>query len=268
MNSVDQNNPKAERLLKVPMEIETLASSNMDEVLKNKKRIKSGIAGFDDLVDGGFLSNRVYILCGPPGSGKTTFSCQYLAYGAVTGEKGMYVTLMEDPKNIMLDMSGYPFNMLGHVKAGRLFFMDFGANLDIKEGSSVEFPTMSNLFEKLKEFVETRGVKRLVIDSTSQIKFEGTDPISAKKEMAVFVRKLESLDCTTILLSEMIDPDRYAPEHFLVHGVIFLYNFLSEGTMIRAIQILKMRGTKHESNMRNLEFTNNGLRVTNKVSFR
>ncbi|MEE8358795.1 MAG: ATPase domain-containing protein [Candidatus Hydrothermarchaeales archaeon] len=251
--------------LKILKETEALAKADMDGLLKSRRRVKSGIAGFDELVEGGLLNDRVYIICGPPGSGKTTFGCQYLAYGAIAGERGMYVTMMEDPRNIIMDMSSYPFNILNHVKTGRLFFMDFGANFNPGVGSSIEFPTMSQLFAKVREFVESKDVKRLVIDSISQVKFVGADLMTEKKQMVEFVRKLESLDCTTILLSEMLDPDKYAPEHFLVHGVIFLYNFLSDGIMTRAVQILKMRGTRHESNMRKLEFTENGLRISGQI---
>ena len=74
-------------------------------------RIPTGIEGFDDLVQGGLLTERVYVLSGPPGSGKTTFGVQFLANGASAGEVGLYVTLLECPQNIINDMSNYDMKM-------------------------------------------------------------------------------------------------------------------------------------------------------------
>ncbi|MGB3907585.1 MAG: ATPase domain-containing protein, partial [Methanomethylovorans sp.] len=74
-------------------------------------RIESGIDGLDEIMQGGLLSERVYLLSGPPGGGKTTFGVQFLAKGALQGDVGLYVTLLECPQNIINDMSNYSFNV-------------------------------------------------------------------------------------------------------------------------------------------------------------
>ena len=87
----------------------------------------------------------------------------------------------------------------------------------------------------------------------------GVDIIEHEKEMTRFIRSLKELDCTSILLSEMTQPDAYTVEQFLAHGVIFMHNFLTDSNMVRAVQVIKMRGTRHDCNMRKLQFTDDGL---------
>jgi KaiC/GvpD/RAD55 family RecA-like ATPase len=222
-----------------------------------KTRIKTGIAGLDALIEGGLLPGRIYVVSGPPGSGKTTFGVQFLACGAWQGERGLFVSLVEDVENIVYDMSTFSFKVEELIKSGKLLFMDLGEALE----ASVEFPTYKQLLGRIAEHVKFRGIKRLVIDSISAIKFIGSDPKFEKKQMGEFMRGLQKIGSTTLLLSEMTDPERYLPEHFLAHGVIFLHNFLSDSQMMRAIQIIKMRGTRHDCNLRRFEITKNGIKI-------
>ena len=226
-----------------------------------RARVKTGISGLDKILQGGLIANRVYLIGGTPGAGKTTFGAQFLVQGAKLGERGMYVSLVEDPKNIIADIGSFNFGLVEFVNDGRIIFLDFGRNL--KEGT--EFPTVMQLFAKIKDIVTLKNIKRLVIDSISAVRFASADPFYERKQLAEFVRSLEGLGCTTLLLSEMNDPNKFAPEHFLTHGVIFLHNFLSRGVMVRAIQILKMRGTRHDCNLRRLVFTDNGLEVKEEI---
>jgi KaiC/GvpD/RAD55 family RecA-like ATPase len=83
-----------------------------------------------------------------------------------------------------------------------------------------------------------------------------------EKEMSRFIRNLKKLGCTTILISEMTDPSAYSTEQFAAHGVVFMHNFLYDKTMTRAMQIIKMRGTKHDCNMRAVNFGDKGLVVS------
>ena len=58
-------------------------------------RAKTGILGLDDVLDGGFPRNRLYLVDGDPGTGKTTLALQFLLAGAHEGEVGLYMTLSE-----------------------------------------------------------------------------------------------------------------------------------------------------------------------------
>lgn len=241
-------------------------------------RIKTGIEGFDELVQGGLLAERVYLVSGPPGSGKTTFCVQYLAQGASLGDVGLYVTLLESPQNIIDDMSNYSMNVLTLIKMKKLLFADLGPRMEYGymdemseyitpdyevSGTSHEreAPSPAMVFKEIAAYVAEYDVKRLVIDSVSAIRFTTRDLSLQEKEMNRFIRNLKKLGCTTILISEMTDPSAYSTEQFAAHGVIFMHNFLYDKTMTRALQIIKMRGTKHDCNMREVGFSEQGLVV-------
>ncbi|WP_406656044.1 ATPase domain-containing protein [Methanolobus sp. ZRKC2] len=241
-------------------------------------RIPTGIEGFDELVQGGLLSERVYVLSGPPGSGKTTFGVQFLASGASRGEVGLYATLLECPQNIIDDMSNFSLNIPALIKGQKLLFADLGPRMEYgymdelnefitpdynvgRASIESEAPSPSMVFKEIAAYVSEYDVKRLVIDSVSAIRFTTNDFSLQEKEMSRFIRNLKKLGCTTVLLSEMTDPTAYSTEQFAAHGVIFMHNFLYDKTMTRAIQLIKMRGTRHDCNMRAVNFSENGLKI-------
>jgi KaiC/GvpD/RAD55 family RecA-like ATPase len=243
-------------------------------------RIKSGIEGFDALVEGGLLQGRQYLVSGSPGSGKTTFGVQFLTVGALEGEAGAYIALSESIGTIEDDMSRYNTQIGDLIKNNKLLFIDLGPSVDYGEYDEVsnlitpdyrqqsgdspanQAPTPFSVFKDVEKHVKQSGIKRLVIDSLSSIRFTTQNPASEERSIGRFIRNLKTLGCTTILLSELTKPDAYTIEQFASHGVIFLHNFMDkQGSMVRALQIIKMRGTKHDCEMRSIEFSDKGLKV-------
>ncbi len=243
-------------------------------------RIKSGIEGFDTLVEGGLLQGRQYLLSGTPGSGKSTFGVQFLAAGALLGEIGAYVALSENIGTLVEDMSRYNPQIDDMIKKKKLFFIDLGPTINYGEydemsslitpdyiqqsGDSLvnQPPTPFSVFKDMENQIKQFGIKRLVIDSLSSIRFASKDTASEERSISRFIRNLKTLGCTTILLSELTNPDAYTIEQFASHGVIFLHNFMDkQGSMVRGLQIIKMRGTKHDCEMRAIEFSDKGIKV-------
>jgi KaiC/GvpD/RAD55 family RecA-like ATPase len=245
-------------------------------------RIKTGIEGFDELVEGGLLQGRQYLLSGSPGSGKTTFGVQFLVTGAMEGEAGAYIAISESIGTIIEDMSRYNLHIEELIKKNKLFFLDIGPTKDYGQYDEVSTlittsyeqttvstespenapPTPYTVFKNVETLVKQYSIKRLVIDSLSAIRFTSQHPALEERSVGRFIRNLKNLGCTTLLLSELLKPDAYTIEQFASHGVIFLHNYMDkQGNMTRALQIIKLRGTKHNCDMHVAEFTDKGLKV-------
>jgi KaiC/GvpD/RAD55 family RecA-like ATPase len=242
-------------------------------------RVKTGIEGFDEIIEGGLIKDRQYLISGSPGSGKSTFGVQFLVTGALAGEAGAYVGLNESVDTIIEDMSRYNLHIDELVnKKKLLFFLDLGPatqygeyeeisslitpNYEQRETESPDSapPSPYSVFKNVEAAVKQHNIKRLVIDSLSAIRFTSIHPAQEEKSISRFIRNLKTLGCTTLLLSELTKPDAYTIEQFASHGVIFLHNYLdNQKGMVRALQIIKMRGTKHDCEMRGMDFTNRGL---------
>ena len=227
-------------------------------------RLPTGVPGFDDLVEGGLLSDRLYIVSGPPGSGKTTFCSQFVTKGAIDGETSLFLSLHETEEELVSDMSNFEFGFDKGIASGRVKFMNvFDSEakrvLSPTSRSSQEFPdNVENMTNQIVSFINKREIDRLVIDSGMLLEYYFSDELN---DFIKFLTALKRADVTTLFISEMTDPTSYSDGHYLAHGVIFLHNYLEKGAMQRGVQIIKMRGTNIDCDIRAAEFTSRGFRV-------
>ena len=225
-------------------------------------RIPSGVSGFDELIQGGFLPRRLYVLSGPPGSGKTTFTAQFIAEGLRNGEQCMYITMHETEEELINDMSSFDFGFETLTNSEGFRYINLvspkGKHLLNQFSQSGSTSSVQSLTDKIVAFVNSRQVDRLVIDSTMLLRLFFAN---GSEEMTRFLTALKQGDATTLLISEMTDPSSYSDEHFLAHGVVFFHNYLEATGMTRGIQVIKMRGTNIDCDIRSLTFTDNGLVV-------
>jgi len=219
-------------------------------------RVSSGVPGFDELVEGGLLSDRLYVVSGPPGSGKTTFCSHFITQGAKQGEKCLYVTMHETKEELLQDMAGFEFGFDRAMKSDNVQFL----NLVTEAGKRTitQFGNDGGLTNRLVAYIESNDIDRAVIDSTMLLQHFFSD---MSEEITGFLSALKQTEATIILISEMTDPSSYSDEHYLAHGVIFFHNFLDSGGMTRGVQVIKMRGTAIDTDIRDLSFSDRGLRV-------
>jgi len=237
--------------------------------MRDINRVKTGVYGLDSLLEGGLPEGRVILVSGSPGSGKTTLGVQFLRAGAKSNETGIYLSIMEDPKMVIQDQARYDSEIPRLYREKKLIFIDAGPltwgelndlgggedNPDSKAPISPAY-----LIQRLSLLVEEFKVKRLVIDSAMALKFDMDEGV-ARKELTRFIRTLKNMRCTTLLLSELTDPTAYATEHFAAQGVVFMHHFMHNRKMIRALQVVKMRGTIHDNQLHPLRFEEGGLVV-------
>lgn len=225
-------------------------------------RVGTGVAGFDRLIEGGLPAGQLYVVSGPPGAGKTTFTGQFIAEGVRNGEECLYLTMHETRADLLSSLGSFEFGFEQLASREEFQFINIttekGKRMLRQLSGSGGRSNAGQLTQKIAAYADAQNVDRLVVDSTMMLKllFEDGD-----SETARFVSTLREADATTLLVSEMTDPTSYADEHYLAHGVIFFHNFLDDDGMTRGVQVVKMRGTNIDCDIRAIQFTDRGLVV-------
>ena len=216
------------------------------------ERVRTGIDGLDEVIEGGFPKGSLILLAGNPGTGKTVFSAQFLAKGAGLGEPGIYVSFAESREALIENLSrhlGLDFERL--EVEGKFKFLDYTA---VKEEA------VSAFLEAILGEVQALGAKRLVIDSFSAMAQAFKEPIDVRIIVNIVLgRIVRQMDCTTIMVEEApIGESKIGlgMEEFVADGVIRLSVNELEGRVFRDLHIVKLRGT--ELGERKLAFTLKG----------
>jgi len=233
-------------------------------------KIKTAIPGLDELLEGGYVENDVILVTGGPGTGKTTFGVQYLVEGARTfNEPGVLVVMEETPSRIMRDMWRFGWdieklvsmNKLRIIYANPFTYTKFVKTLTDIPGSMIASrKNIGEIFEQIQVEVEVIQAKRIFIDSITSLKLS-PDPTEVRHKISEFVKNLEFLDCTTLMSSEIQGEQSFNVEEYLSSGVIRLHVYRAEGCRVKAIEILKMRGVKHDETLHPYEIGDKGIIV-------
>jgi len=220
------------------------------------KKVKTGIKGLDEMLEGGIPEKHHVLVCGGPGTGKTILCMEYLYRGAEMGEKGLFITLEENPDRIIENMK--------HAFPKWTKFEKFinERKIIIEKPNRYDFKNFSDIFQS---YVTVHKVKRAVIDSATILKLSFESPMEFRKRLFDFLSFVTNLDCTVLLTSELSipfrDKMRFSLEQFVVDGVIILYSVQRKEKRIRALEILKMRGTNHAKDLVPFKITSNGIVV-------
>jgi len=226
-------------------------------------RIKTGIPGYDALIQGGLIKNSVNLLSGGTGTGKTIFCLQFLWNGITKyNDNCIYISYEENEANLKEDAKGFgwDFDKINRKsKAKCNFFYIPPYNLQNFE---------SLLIDKI---ASTRS-KRVVIDSISSIGMSLEDNFEIRKGLYRLVDQLKNINCTTLLTSEVLgaSPDtsesggrlsRFGIVEFVSDSVVSFHYAGLGGLADRAVRIIKMRRTKHARGPVPMEITDNGIKI-------
>ncbi|MEW6748267.1 MAG: ATPase domain-containing protein [Candidatus Micrarchaeota archaeon] len=219
-------------------------------------RVKTGIAGLDEMLNGGIPTGRHVALYGGPGAGKSSFCFEFLYQGAKMGEPGLYISLEETTEDILDNMKS-TFPLLKDAKK----LIDDKA-LEIIKPEKLELEEVANLLE---DRITSNGIKRAVIDSATMIRLSFKNDIEYRQTLFEFLSLLRNLDVTTITTVEAASARReemkFDIEHFVMDGIINLYNLDREDRRVRAMEVFKMRGTDHSRDLVPFKVTPSGIKV-------
>lgn len=205
---------------------------------------KIGIPGMDDILAGGLTPNRLYLIDGDPGSGKTTVALQFLMEGADAGETTLYVTLAESAQELVSVAASHGWsldniNLLEIIPGGDALSTD--EQITMFHPSEVE---LGEATEKILAAVEKHKPNRVVIDSLSELRLLSQHSLRYRRQILALKRFFMGRECTVMLLDDRTADASDRQPYSIAHGVITLEQLTPEyGSERRRLVVSKYRGS-------------------------
>ena len=210
-----------------------------------QQKCTTGVPGLDEVLCGGLPRNRLYLIDGNPGVGKTTLALQFLLEGVRNGEKCLYVTLSETKSELdaVAESHGWTLEAIAIIELSQL-----ESAVTLKSQNTLFQPAeveLTNLSKLLLEEINRLRPQRLVLDSLSEMRLLAQSPLRYRRQILSFKQRFSESDCTVLLLDDRsaVGPDVQVQS--IVHGMISLaVSPLKFGINRRNLNVTKMRGVK------------------------
>jgi circadian clock protein KaiC len=221
-----------------------------------------GVAGMDDILCGGLDPDRLYVVEGEPGTGKTTLALQFLLEGDRLGEKGLYVTLSESEKELRLVAARHGWSLDGlsifelvppeaSLDPERELTLFHPAELELSETSKL-------IFDRVTELEPVR----VVFDSLSEMRLLAQNPLRYRRQILALKHFFTGRNCTVILLDDLSAREDDLQLHSIAHGVILLEQLAHDyGAERRRLRVKKMRGIKFRGGYHDFTITTGGIAI-------
>jgi KaiC/GvpD/RAD55 family RecA-like ATPase len=224
------------------------------------ERIKSGIPGLDEVIEGGFIKGHGILLCGSYGTGKSTFCLQYLVEGAKRGEAGLYITFEESPEQLKEEGEAHGWDIEKYEKEGKIKIV------------KVVPQDLLNLIEagfgQIGDIIKSMDVKRIAVDSIMTFNMIGKSDYDRRKYVLDFVGWIKKHNCTAVMTMDT-DPGEEVCTKFGIaesaaDAILSLYNSKEKGARSRSLEVVKMRETNHGNKVMKFGIDKKGLKVSKK----
>jgi circadian clock protein KaiC len=229
---------------------------------EGKAKIGTGIPGLDNVLNGGLTANRIYLVEGDPGSGKTTVGLQFLLEGRKRGEKGMYVSLSETKEELEGVARSHGWSLEG-IYCYELLPSDESLNPDAQ--SRLFHPSEVELSDTTRSIlgeVARREPRRVVFDSLSEMRLLAQHPLRYRRQVLALKQFFIGRACTVLLLDDRTAGDHDLQLHSLAHGVVTLQHLAQEyGAERRRLRVVKMRGSPFRGGYHDFMIRTGGLEV-------
>lgn len=206
-------------------------------------RVRTGIEGLDEMLEGGIPRAHAVAIMGSFGTGKTTFCLQYITEGLRSGEKGIFISLEEDEESIFSNAAGFGWDLKPYVDQKKLTIV----KLEPTDAKS----TVTRVKSELPEYIKAFGASRIVLDSVSLLNMLYDSEHEKRLNLFNLIQMIRKTGATCLMTAEVKDDNpntsRDGLVEYAVDGVIALrYEEIKEkGEIQLTLRVLKMRRTGH-----------------------
>jgi circadian clock protein KaiC len=222
----------------------------------------TGVEGLDEVLCGGLPSNRLYLVEGHPGAGKTTLALQFLQEGVRLGERSMYITFSETREEIEAVALSHGWDL---EKLDLFELSAIEAQLHGETENTFFHPSDVELNRRTKalvEEIERVQPVRLVFDSLSEMRMLAETPLRYRRQVLELKQFLAGRKCTVLLLDDRTAHDNDMQVKSIVHGILRLNRSSPEyGIARRQVSIEKLRGVKFREGNHDLVIVKGGMKV-------
>jgi len=230
-----------------------------------RPKISTGIQGLDMILGGGIESERVYLVEGTPGTGKTTLGLAFLLEGVKNGESALYITLSESETELRITAASHGWCLDGL----NVFELITEAGLDAEAEQTVLHPSELELGETARAVmaqVQALNPARIVFDSLSEVRLLAQNPQRYRRQVLALKYFFTQRRCTVLLLDDRTsEPSLLSGDlqlHSLAHGVVILEQIpLEFGAERRRLRVVKLRGSRFRGGYHDFTIEPGGLAV-------
>ena len=233
--------------------------------LKPKRQgqlLDTGIEGLNDILHGGLPPNRLYLVEGNPGSGKTTLALQFLLAGVRRGEPCLFVTLSESEEELKTSAAAHGWSLEG-IRVLELIASEESLEPDARY--TMFHPSEVELTRTIRVVLEeTRRLKprRVVFDSLAELRLLAESPLRYRRQVLALKQFFSPQQCTVLLIDDRTGEDRDQQLQTIANGVLSLEAGLPDyGRMRRRLHVAKLRGTDFREGYHDYVIRQAGLEV-------
>ncbi len=233
----------------------------MTQTLNDTSPISTGMSGLDQLLRGGLTPNRMYLVEGYPGTGKTTLALKFLLEGRARNEPTLYVTLSETETELNAIARSHGWSLDGI----RIFPLPVAEGISPDDQYTLYHPAEIELGETVKgvlAVVDELRPTRIVFDSLSELKLLARDPLRYRRQILALKEFFSGRACTVMLLDDLSAGGGDLQLQSLAHGVVMLETLPFEyGRARRRLRVAKLRGVSAVEGFHDFAIRRGGLEV-------
>jgi circadian clock protein KaiC len=222
----------------------------------------TGIPGLDHILQKGLPRNRMYVLEGEPGSGKTTMALQFLMEGVKRGENSLYISFSETEDELQAVAESHNWDL---EKIHLIDLSSLERELISRTHTTLFHPSeleLNQITENLLKKIEEISPARIVFDSVSEMRLLAENPLRYRRQILALKQSLAKRSSTVFFLDDLTGNTENLQVQSIAHGVIRLTRLHHEfGGERRQLRVLKLRGVRFISGYHDFEIETGGIKV-------